>query len=278
MSDNKKLIEEARSLQPTWHRGMYGSRDDMYANVKPLVSRLADALEAAEKALTPTDDEREARLEYVIDAAVPMDEFPSWRFRYSRRIADAVRAAGFRHSVVPEPSTEEKIEWPDHWTINEKLRDLHARWHDQKGNLLGRDACGWEGCEFWDSAQFTLRLADVHIAGREPQDEPSDDVANAVARAIIEHDEDRHTCYDHPEDFCCPCGEHGMSRSEWQRHRSRAALRAASAAEQTVVTSLPGNTPDQSIWCHTGRDHGRCEKPGCACDCHPVVTGQGENR
>lgn len=26
---------------------------------------------------TPTDDERETRLKYVIDAAVPVDEFPS---------------------------------------------------------------------------------------------------------------------------------------------------------------------------------------------------------
>lgn len=66
----------------------------------------------------------------------------------------------------------------------------------------------------------------------ELQGEPSDDVANAVARAIIEHDEDRLTCYDHPEEFCCPCGEHGMGRSEWQRHRARAALRAASSAVQ----------------------------------------------
>lgn len=65
-----------------------------------LIRDLADALEAH----TSTDDEREARLEYVIDAAVPVDEFPSWRFRYSRRIAEAVRAAGFHRSEVPEPS------------------------------------------------------------------------------------------------------------------------------------------------------------------------------
>lgn len=71
----------------------------------------ADALETAcaalavfEKAHAPTGDDREARLEYVIDAAVPVDEFPSWRFRYSRRIADAVLAAGFRLTEVPEPS------------------------------------------------------------------------------------------------------------------------------------------------------------------------------
>lgn len=56
MTDTKKLIEEARRLQPTWHRGMYGSRDDMYANVKPLISRLADALEAAERLHTRTGE------------------------------------------------------------------------------------------------------------------------------------------------------------------------------------------------------------------------------
>lgn len=197
--------------------------------------------------------------------------------------AGAGIAAGFHRSEVAEP-TAEKIEWPDHWTTNEKLRDLHARWHDQSGNLI--EVCEWKGCEFWEAAKFTLRLADVRVIGREPQGqpsaevigewftsshgvavaavapmtdrgpavmvdgrvispndvaalvefktqgEPSDEVANAVARAIIEHDEDRHACYDHPEDFCCPCGEHGMSRSEWQRHRARAALRAASAAKR----------------------------------------------
>lgn len=93
--------------------------------------------------------------------------------------------ADFRRSEVPEPSAVEKAEWPDHWTTNEKLRDLHARWHDQKGNLLGREACGWEHCEFWDSAQFTLRLADAHIAGRGPQGEPSDAQALLTIRDDI---------------------------------------------------------------------------------------------
>ena len=117
--------------------------------------------------------------------------------------ADAVLAAGFRRSEAPEPRgrkpicavcgvpfhliqhdegclesqpqgelSSEKLDWPDHWTTNEKLRDLHARWHDQPGNLI--ESCGWEGCEFWEVAKFTLRMADVRVIGREAQGELSD--------------------------------------------------------------------------------------------------------
>jgi len=35
-----------------------------------------------------------------------------------------------------------------------RLRDLHAQWHDQAGNLLGKDECGWERCEFWEVGRF----------------------------------------------------------------------------------------------------------------------------
>ncbi|KIP90170.1 hypothetical protein RU09_11865 [Microbacterium sp. MEJ108Y] len=79
-----------------------------------------------------------------------------------------------RDALIAAESHDGKLEWPDHWTANEKLRDLHARWHQQAGNLLGREACGWQRCEFWDAAEFTLRLADVRVIGREPQGEPSD--------------------------------------------------------------------------------------------------------
>jgi hypothetical protein len=78
----------------------------------------------------------------------------------------------FRRSKAHTPSAV-KLDWPDHWTQNEKLSDLHARWHEQPGNLLGREACPWERCEFWDAAEFTLRLAEVRVIGREPQGEPS---------------------------------------------------------------------------------------------------------
>lgn len=99
MTDNEKLIDAAESM----------TADEIHQH--PMVAldklrALARELRAAETALPATDDEREARLEYVIDAAVPVDEFPSWRFRYSRRIADAVRAAGFDRTVGPELGAE----------------------------------------------------------------------------------------------------------------------------------------------------------------------------
>jgi len=49
MTDNEKLIEEARN----WNQGET-------TGVFDLLERLSDALEAAEKSRTPTDDEREA--------------------------------------------------------------------------------------------------------------------------------------------------------------------------------------------------------------------------
>jgi len=36
------------------------------------------------------------------------------------------------------------------------LPDLHARYHDQTGNLLGRDDCGWFECDFWPIASTIL--------------------------------------------------------------------------------------------------------------------------
>lgn len=53
----------------------------------------------------------------------------------------------------PAPARDE---WPDHWTKEDKLRDLHARYHSETGNLLDRDECGWERCEFWDAASFVV--------------------------------------------------------------------------------------------------------------------------
>jgi len=134
---------------------------------------------------TATDTEREAldaEARAESERELPplivngIDTMASGRVGY----AHGYVAGALRRSVVPEPSAEEpecfaeKPSWPDHWTTNDKLRDLHARWHEQTGNLIGREECGYERCEFWDAAEFTLRLADVRITGREPQDDPSD--------------------------------------------------------------------------------------------------------
>lgn len=51
------------------------------------------------------------------------------------------------------------------------LRDLHARYHDEFGNLLGRDECGWQGCEFWDSAEHVVeQLAKAELLTEGPRD------------------------------------------------------------------------------------------------------------
>lgn len=204
MTDNEKLIEKAKYLIE--QAGSFRQQCGDAASPTSMVGlwfRTADALSAAlalfEKEhtptghakesdtstervnngadsshVTPTVDEREALARVIRNA--DRDAPNPW----SRGLASAILAAGFRHSEAPEPSAEEpecfaeKPDWPEHWTTNDKLRDLHARWHEQKGNLLGREECGYERCEFWDAAEFTLRLADVPIAGRESQGEPSD--------------------------------------------------------------------------------------------------------
>lgn len=61
--------------------------------------------------------------------------------------------------------------------------------------------------------------------------EPSDAEVKAAADAILDHDEESLTCYDH-DGTCCPCGTHDMGRAEWQVHRARAALLAAQEARR----------------------------------------------
>ncbi|WDH77899.1 hypothetical protein PTQ19_10235 [Microbacterium esteraromaticum] len=146
-----------------------------------------ESREQAHREAAPTDDEREDEHQAQmvafegakIDARNAMRHDPHVWHEALEDAMDKVlpavwhAAAGFRRPEVPEPSTE-KLDWPDHWTLNDKLRDLHGRWHDQPGFLLGREACKREGCEFWDAAEFTLRLADVRVIGRETQAEPAD--------------------------------------------------------------------------------------------------------
>lgn len=81
---NEKLIEEARGRVP-----LHGAHS--------LIRRLANALEAVEKAQTPTDDEREAQgwreaNLYAVDAVSQDDFMTGWR-----------TADRLRRSEVPEP-------------------------------------------------------------------------------------------------------------------------------------------------------------------------------
>lgn len=60
-----------------------------------------------------------------------------------------------------------EYERPAHWTDDDVLRDLHARWHDQPGNLIGEGECGWNGCEFWDAAKFVADTVGLATTGGE---------------------------------------------------------------------------------------------------------------
>lgn len=103
MNNNKKLIEEAKAglaaFDEYWGTG--GPVDAAYGRPWELIRGL---LAVFEKALTPTDDEwqalwgiitsiRDAHRRHADDAD-------------SSEIVDAILAAGFRRTVVPEPSTE----------------------------------------------------------------------------------------------------------------------------------------------------------------------------
>lgn len=174
MTNNEKLIDEARKLQPTWHRGMYGSREDMYANVKPLVSRLADALEAAEKAHTPSDDEREALVELLLDAGVHTDADDDHVF--CSGVADRVLAY-FRPSEKPEPRLLTGVELdalfaePQPEPSSEAQEPSAERELTPCGNLV----C--TGC----------RVCGCPALGIEPQGEPSSQAPEPSAQPTCEH-------------------------------------------------------------------------------------------
>lgn len=102
-SDNGKLIEEARTWAALIGTDPRGARD--------LFHRLADALEAAEKAHTPTDGERGALATAVLEASVWPEKVmraPSGsEFAFVDRLL-ASGVWGFRHTEVPEPTAEDQ--------------------------------------------------------------------------------------------------------------------------------------------------------------------------
>lgn len=145
MNDNEKLIEEAAAAaqeatrqkhRPTWRKLPEYVKENYRAHARA-------ALAVFEKAHNPTVDEREA-LETVIAV--------TWRDMYStptdRDFADAILAAGFRRSEVPESSAGREL--------------------TPCGNLV----C--TGC----------RVCGCPALGIEPQGEPSEAQVDAVAAAI----------------------------------------------------------------------------------------------
>jgi hypothetical protein len=99
MTDNEKLIEEARTFASSAPLGKTVWRELDKAIL--LIRRMSDALEAAEKALTPTDDEREALLAGYLDQ--------HGHHADARHGFLAGLAAGLRRTEVPEPSAEDDL-------------------------------------------------------------------------------------------------------------------------------------------------------------------------
>lgn len=196
-NDSKRtaLIDKARRATDTLSLAAHAAnsrRDDaefLRGHIKYSIGPIRAALAVFEKAHTPTDDER-TLFEAISDRLGDHSQSRNYEIadsgEYETMLCGPINVEVLAEWLMPtvtdarrpvqgEPTTG-KLDWPNHWTTNDKLRDLHARWHDQPGNLIER--CEWEGCEFWEAAKFTLRLSGVRVIGREPQDGPSDTLPN----------------------------------------------------------------------------------------------------
>ena len=121
-----------------------------------LVSRLADALESLS---APSGDDREVLMSDLIPDVLALVE------RIGNHVAAEYGEDPALDDMILQLRTSQPVQvevterWPSHWTIDDKLSDLHARYHEQSGNMLGRDECGWERCDFWVPAEFALTAA-----------------------------------------------------------------------------------------------------------------------
>ncbi|UBH06457.1 hypothetical protein K8P10_001968 [Leucobacter sp. Psy1] len=75
-------------------------------------------------------------------------------------------------AAPPAPSADRDA-WPEHWTKDDMLSDLHARHHSETGNMLAMDECGSPRCEFWSVASEVFDAlaapASAHIAAEAVQ-------------------------------------------------------------------------------------------------------------
>ncbi|MCE0510864.1 hypothetical protein LVJ59_17590 [Microbacterium sp. KKR3/1] len=207
---------------------------------------LSAALEAAEKALTPTGDEREALanlipLDLVHDRS--REGFPKDAFE----VADRILAAGFRRTVVPEPSTEAILSdvrshaerWANRPPTSPYAMGLRDAWRtilskiDQHHDLA---SCAWcsstaRGTAIWQGTDQRhpscgLEEHGLQFESAEPQAEPSDARVEVAARAMFEPDG--------------PGGEYTWaemvvedpSRADIWREDARRVLRAASSVTE----------------------------------------------
>ncbi|MFJ2506307.1 hypothetical protein [Microbacterium sp. NPDC087592] len=131
MTDNEKLIEEAaKAIVEVTVDSMDSARE---------LARVA--LAVFEKAHTPTDDEREA-LAFVIEQGWANPTWDGVTLRpIDRQIADAVLAAGFTRSEIPERAlTLEDL------SIASSLKDLVGEARSE-GVWCCDNGCGSGACE-----------------------------------------------------------------------------------------------------------------------------------
>lgn len=64
---------------------------------------------------------------------------------------------------------------PSNQIPEDVLRDGHARFHDQTGNMLGAHDCEWASCDFWESATTIAPL--IIEWARKDQAETDADIA-----------------------------------------------------------------------------------------------------
>lgn len=142
--DNEKLIEEAQRVQQIDLTARLSPGDGLYSmsargvqTLRDMIGRLSDALEAAEKAHTPTDDEREALREqfaYRVQTAVAYGKGVQKWGQLSQKTQDewideqvalamnSRAVSGFRLSEAPEPSAE------DREVIAHVVKDVSVKW------------------------------------------------------------------------------------------------------------------------------------------------------
>lgn len=228
MTDQKLVDELEKALRDEAYDGGFGYMGD--EQFPAYVRTLAEtAAEVVEKAYTPSDDERTYLAGairsgfYGLDADNPDDE--------DFAIADAVLAAGFHRSEVPEPSaeawsTEDRrealAEGLRRWSIEGQHDRVDQRDHDLYG--MGARQGFALGAEWWKSTRAAL----------EPHGEPSDAL---IERYLLE--EWKHERWGYGDDDVprCECGErlhegdHGPVRS-LEQHRVRVSFAAAAVTEQ----------------------------------------------
>lgn len=71
--------------------------------------------------------------------------------RLQAELADRTAAPPVADAGSPSESIWQPFNGREDW-----LRDQHAKYHDQSGNMLGCYECREQHCDFWDAAEWVL--------------------------------------------------------------------------------------------------------------------------